>query len=106
MYQLTRLEHDEKEWFYGGFCETVLIELYIDYRTNKKYILNKIKYCEHAYVKEFLNYSLSAGDIEIMPYDEEDELIYGENPLAVNSWRIECGRYAEDFLTKNDIIGH
>lgn len=103
MYQLSRLEYIEKDCIFGSQVEQILIELYIDYRTNKKYILNKIWWSDYAYVKEYFFDELK-DDIFIMPYDYDDELIYGKNSLSSNSWRITSSYNREDYLTEIDIV--
>lgn len=103
MYELTRLEHIETYQIFDGFNESILIELYIDYRTNKKYLLNKIRRQDIAYVKEYCGDTLTKGDIFILPYGSEDEEIYGKNPLSTGSWRIDSECYQENNLTENDI---
>lgn len=77
MYQLTRLEYIETNYIFDGVDENILIELYIDYRTNKKYILNKITWQDCAYVKEYYSDTLMKKDMFIMSYGYEDEEIYG-----------------------------
>lgn len=102
MYQLTRLAYTEIIDYKSD--EYVLIELYIDYRTNKKYILNKVPWWDFAYVKEYLSDTLEPDSMYILESDKEDKAIYGPNPLAVGSWRIETRRYNEDYLTEIDIF--
>jgi len=103
MYQLTRLEFIETKHIFDGSDENILIELYIDYRTNKKYILNKIGWQDFAYVKEYHSNILTEKNMFIMPDGEDDEEIYGKNLLSIGSWRIESGCYREDYLTEIDI---
>ena len=105
MYLLTCLEHTETYGIYGAHEEDILIELYINYKTNKKYILNKIRWQDVAYVKEYYSdtLTLTKEDIFIMPYSDDDEEIYGKNPLSIGSWRIESERYRENYLTETDI---
>ena len=101
MYQLTRLEFIEKYYIFDGIEEKVLVELYIDYRTNKKYILNKIVWQDYAFVKEYFEDTINEKDMCIMPHSYEEEKIYGKNPLSDKSWRVEfCGN---DFLTEIDV---
>lgn len=106
MYQLTRLEYAIYKITFEGHLADVLIELYIDYRTNKKYIVNKIDCEYYAYVKEYMFNELQYHDIvnHMLPYDESDETIYGKNPNSYGSWKINSERYIEDYLTALDII--
>lgn len=104
MYQLTRLDHTKTYCIFDEVEEDILIELYIDYRTNKKYILNKICWQDIAYVKEYYGDALTTIDMFIMPYGYKDEEIYGKNQLSIGSWRIDSGHYCEDNLTENDIL--
>jgi hypothetical protein len=103
MDKLTRLEYIEQDFTFGAYTETVFIELYIDYRTNKKYILNKINYSNYAFVKEYAFDELK-DSIFILPCYYGDECIYGKNPDSENSWRIYSDPYEQDFLTEDDII--
>ncbi len=80
MYQLTRLEYIEKDYEFSGRSETILIELYIDYITNKIYWL------DHAYIKEY------------------DESIYGKNPNSKGTLIIKSAYRRTDYLTEDDII--
>ena len=103
MYCLTRLECIKKDYVFGGLVESVLIELYIDYRTYKKYILNKICWADYAYIREYAFDELINDDMFILPYDHDDECIYGKNPSNCGCWRISSNMYVEDCLTENDI---
>ena len=106
MYQLTRLEYVIYKIMFEGHIEDVLIELYIDYRTNKKYILNKLDCEKYAYVKEYMFDELQYDDTirHMLPYDENDETIYGKNPYSDGSWRIDSDKNRTDYLTEYDII--
>jgi len=106
MYQLTRLEYATYKIMFEGHLEDVLIELYIDYRTNKKYLLNKLDCEEFAFVKEYMFDELQDKDVtrDMIPYDEDDEIIYGKNPNSQGSWMIYSKRYRSDYLTEDDII--
>jgi hypothetical protein len=106
MYQLTRLEYSTYKIMFEGHVEDVLIELYIDYRTNKKYILNKLDCEKYAYVKEYMFDELQYDDIvrHMLPYDENDETIYGKNPKSYGSWKIYSDNNRTDYLTEEDII--
>jgi hypothetical protein len=105
MYQLTRLEYTTYKIMFEGHNEDVLIELYIDYRTNKKYILNKIDCEKYAYVKEYMFDELQYDDTvsHMIPYDENDETIYGKNPNLYGSWRIDSDNNRTDYLTECNI---
>jgi len=106
MYQLTRLEYAIYKIMFEGHVEDVLIELYIDYRTNKKYILNKLDCEKYAYVKGYMFDELQYDDTirHMLPYDENDETIYGKNPYSDGSWRIDSDKNRTDNLTEYDII--
>ena len=40
----------------------------------------------------------------MLPYDENDETIYGKNPYSDGSWRIDSDKNRTDNLTEYDII--
>lgn len=106
MYQLTRLEYAIYKIIFEGHIEDVLIELYIDYRTNKKYILNKLNCEKYAYVKEYMFNELQYDDTinHMLPYDEDEETIYGKNSHSYGSWKIDSDRDRTNYLTEYDII--
>jgi hypothetical protein len=108
MSKLERLEYAIYKIMFEGHIADVLIELYIDYRTNKKYILNKLDCEKYAYVKEYMFDELQDDDTtrHMLPYDENDETIYGKNPYSAGSWRIEIDSDTNTIynLTEYDII--
>lgn len=55
-------------------------------------------------MKEYFSDTIKKEDMFIMPYDHEDEEIYGKNISSIGSWRIESERGRENYLTTNDII--
>ena len=103
MYQLTRLEYLEVDYMYNGETETLIIGLYIDCRTQLKYILNKIKWTDYAYVSLY-NYDTLNEKEMIILNNEKVAKKYGPNPLSLQSWKINSHPYSDNHLDETDII--
>lgn len=101
---LQRVEFLEKEYFVFDSFRDVLFELYLNTKTNKRYIFNKIDGFEWGYVKEYSHHSLQEEDMFILPRDDEtDKEYWGENPNHIGSWRIKCTMFEENGLRENQI---
>ena len=72
--------------------------MYLDPKTNTKYILNKVDHYDWAFVKEYPHDTLQEEDMFIIPYEREEKEIYAQNPHSIGAWRIESGYGCQNCL--------